>query len=81
MVVVETSTIHDLHRRSHTFMSTAEDIIFTSMGMVTTTMAITIIMETKEEMNMGMEMDTTMAKGAVMAIDSIVMNTRETSVR
>ena len=62
-------------------MSTVEDITFTSMGMATTTMAITIIMETKEEMDMGMETDTTMARGTVMAMDSIVMNTRETSVR
>ena len=62
-------------------MSTVEDITFTSMGMAITTMAITITMETKEEMDMGMEMDTTMARGTIMAMDNIVTNPRETSVR
>ena len=58
------STIQDLYRRSHTFLSTVEDITFTSMGMATTTMAITIMVETEEEMDMemGMAMDTTMAR-------------------
>ena len=75
------STIQDTYRRSHTSMSTMEDIIFTSMGMATTTMAITIIVETKEEMDRGMETNTTMVRGTTMAMDSIVMNTRETSVK
>ena len=81
IVAAAASTIQDPYRRSHTFMSTAEDIPFTSMGMATTTMAITITMETKEEMDMGMETDRTMARGTIMAMDNIVMNTREISVR
>ena len=64
-------------------MNTVEDIIFTSMGMATITMAITIMVKIEEEMDMemGMAMDTTMAREIAMAMVSPAMITRETSVR
>ena len=64
-------------------MNTMEDITSISTGMATTTMAITIMVETEEEMDMemGMAMDTTMAREITMAMVSLAMNTRETSVR
>ena len=81
MVAATASIIQDPYRRSHTFMSTVEDITFTSMGMATTTIVITIMVETEEELDMGMATDTTMARGTTMSMDNIVMSTRETSVR
>ena len=87
------STAPDLFRRSHTIMSLVEDTASTNMGVATTTMAITIIVEIEETLEDTKGMVTIMgtmvvarimaAMGTTQAMGNIVpiLSTRETSIR